>query len=269
MKQAVRLCGFASWLLLAAVAAGDEARAQDHYDEGVALYRSGRYAEAAAAFARAHGEDQQPKYLYNRAQAERLAGDCDAALEGYRAFVALEPPEAQRRQAEDNIAACQAAIAERAPPRDPAPLEEPAPAAPPPALPPPALPPPAGPPAPPALAPAPEPDEVDPAPSRFSDPLGITLLASGIAALGAGAGVLGWSFVVEGDAADGGVVPGGSYSEHEALVERAEIARTAGIVVMACGAALATGAALRFALLPDGSISGALAPGALRLRARF
>jgi hypothetical protein len=60
--------------------------ARSLFEEGRRLYFRGRYADAARLFLEAHRRSPLPEFLYNLAQAERLSGDCDAALEHYREF---------------------------------------------------------------------------------------------------------------------------------------------------------------------------------------
>jgi hypothetical protein len=51
-----------------------------------------------------------------------------------------------------------------------------------------------------------------------------------------------------------------SYDEHVATLERAQLARTAGIVVLAAGGALLGGAALRYALVAREDVALRLLP---------
>jgi tetratricopeptide (TPR) repeat protein len=64
--------------------ADDQARG--HFDAGQAHYERGDYAAAVQAFSEALRISKKPELLYNLAQAERLNGDCAAALQHYREF---------------------------------------------------------------------------------------------------------------------------------------------------------------------------------------
>jgi hypothetical protein len=67
----------------------DEAR--DQYEAGAGFYRDADYASAATAFQRAYELSPSPELLYNLAQAERLSGDCAAALQHYEQLADLHP----------------------------------------------------------------------------------------------------------------------------------------------------------------------------------
>jgi tetratricopeptide (TPR) repeat protein len=210
-------------------ALADAAAGARRYAEAAELYVQGKFREAAEAFRLAYEADPQAKYLYNQAQAERLGGDCAAAVPSYRRFLDTDPPPEQRAQAEDNIAAC----GELLPPPPPAPPPPPVVAPPPPVVAPPPSPPP---------APLPPPD----AAPAIADPLGGVLLALGLAAAGTGAGVLGWSYALEADAEDPAEQAGRTYDDHLALLDRTETARIAGATVLASGGALVVGALARY-----------------------
>jgi tetratricopeptide (TPR) repeat protein len=231
----------ASWLggPVAAADAGEGARL---YAEGAELYVQRRFPEAAAAFRRAYEADPQSKYLYNQAQAERLAGDCAAAVPTYRRFLERDPPEEQRRQAEDNIAACGEVTA---PPPPPVVVAPPPVAAPPP-----------------IAAPLPmQPPAPAEHPSAIADLPGGLLLAFGLAGAGAGAGLLGWSYALEADAEDPDAQRTRTYDDHVALLDRAEVARTTGAVILAAGGALLIGAVTRYLVVASGkSDASAAAP---------
>ena len=62
-----------------------EARA--HYEKGTAAYALGRFADAAAEFEQAFTLKPDPALLYNAAQAYRLAGDRDRALQLYKSYL--------------------------------------------------------------------------------------------------------------------------------------------------------------------------------------
>jgi tetratricopeptide (TPR) repeat protein len=68
---------------------GDAARAA--YREGTALYRAGRYDAAIAAFSRGYSIAPQPLFLYDIAQAARLANQPAKAITYYQLYLARNP----------------------------------------------------------------------------------------------------------------------------------------------------------------------------------
>jgi tetratricopeptide (TPR) repeat protein len=69
-------------------AADEKARAEAraHYEKATGAYALGRYADAAAEFEAAFALKPDPAILYNAAQAYRLAGKKERALELYRSY---------------------------------------------------------------------------------------------------------------------------------------------------------------------------------------
>ena len=124
----------------------DQDTAREHYKKGLAAYNLGQYSEAAAEFEAAYRSFLDPALLFNIAQAHRMNGDLEKALNGYRAFLRTAPPatrdraqaEKWRQELEREVARAKA----NAPAPSPAPLPAPVPTAttpaPAPAAPPPA-----------------------------------------------------------------------------------------------------------------------------------
>jgi tetratricopeptide (TPR) repeat protein len=86
--------------VLATLAFANVAHAQDaanveaakaKYKEGVVLYNVKEYADAIAKFKEAYKLNADPAYLYNIAQAYRLAGDCENAVSFYKTFLRDAP----------------------------------------------------------------------------------------------------------------------------------------------------------------------------------
>lgn len=69
---------------------------EDPLQRGTALYRAGRFKEAAASF----GQDDSAEALYNRANALVMLGNYDEAMAGYRKALALRP---DWKDASDNL----------------------------------------------------------------------------------------------------------------------------------------------------------------------
>jgi tetratricopeptide (TPR) repeat protein len=90
MRQATYMLSVVVLLGLAgpARAADEKARAEAraHYEKATGAYALGRYADAAAEFEAAFVLKPDPAILYNAAQAYRLAGKKERALELYRSY---------------------------------------------------------------------------------------------------------------------------------------------------------------------------------------
>jgi tetratricopeptide (TPR) repeat protein len=82
------------------------ARVEQLHLEGAALYRAGRYREAAARFERAYGLFPEPNLLYNAARCRAALGELGAATRLYRRFLAHPEVAADaRRKARAQLAA--------------------------------------------------------------------------------------------------------------------------------------------------------------------
>ncbi len=79
----------------------EQEQARDHYKKGLAAYNLGQYSEAAAEFEAAYRLFLDPVLLFNIAQAHRMNGELEKALNGYRAYLRTAPPGTRdRAQAE-------------------------------------------------------------------------------------------------------------------------------------------------------------------------
>ena len=83
-----------------------EPKARVLVDRGLEAYRDGRYEEAIRELSAAYEIDPRREILFNWAQAERLSGDCDAAIPLYQEFLDSDPPSAQAKQARRLIEKC-------------------------------------------------------------------------------------------------------------------------------------------------------------------
>jgi hypothetical protein len=122
-------------------------QAREHYKKGLAAYNLGQYSEAAAEFEAAYRLFLDPVLLFNIAQAHRMNGELEKALNGYRAYLRTAPPgtrdraqaEKWRQELEREVARTKAAGPATPPPppatKPPATAAEPAPAEPAPATP--------------------------------------------------------------------------------------------------------------------------------------
>src|SRR5512135_754586 len=99
-------------LVLLAVVSGSaradgdaQAQAKAHADEGTRWFNVQEYAKAAAEYEQAYLIDARPAYLYAKAQAERLGGDCEKAIRSYNSYLRTNPTDPSLAQA--NIDRCE------------------------------------------------------------------------------------------------------------------------------------------------------------------
>jgi len=96
-------------LALAVAPAGADTlkpEAQKHLDAGLALFDKGDYGKAIDEFKAAYEIDPAPKVLFALAQARRLSGDCDTAMDLYNQYLATLPSEAQTEAAKAAMKLC-------------------------------------------------------------------------------------------------------------------------------------------------------------------
>jgi tetratricopeptide (TPR) repeat protein len=83
---------FFALLLFSSVAgADDRAVAREHYNKGTKLFELGRYDDAIAEYDLAYQAKNDPVLLYNIAQAHRLAGHAQEAVDYYQSFLEKSP----------------------------------------------------------------------------------------------------------------------------------------------------------------------------------
>jgi hypothetical protein len=215
----------------------DEARA--HWERGLAEYAAKHYEAASAELAACYQREPRRECLFAWAQAERLAGDCEAASGLYRRYLQTDVTAKQAEAARVQLAACEAELATRAagpPSFDPAgaprverppPRVEPAPPSPPP-------------PAPAAIA------EVRSRSPWYRDGWGDVLAGAGAAALTTGA----WLYRASGRDASSSAPTYGAYAAQLADARRT---RTFAVVALGTGAALVAGGVLHMVLRRDDS----------------
>jgi len=112
MTEAIRMGTALALLLLAAPTRPDEIKdAKSHYKHGTAAYALGKYSEAAAEYEKAFELAPDSALLYNAAQAHRLAGNKQRALELYQSYLRLYGSEVgNRAEVERHIAELKQAI---------------------------------------------------------------------------------------------------------------------------------------------------------------
>jgi tetratricopeptide (TPR) repeat protein len=149
-----------SWCLLvvalqmvlwrAPASAAQSSAARKAYEEATSAFGLGHYADAAEKYEKAFSLHPDPALLYNAAQAFRLAGNSQRALELYRNYLRLYPGGSNADEARVQVTA----LTNAADGQVPAPLAPPPPPSPPPVPPAPVAPiTPASPPVPAATAP--------------------------------------------------------------------------------------------------------------------
>ena len=86
--------------------------ARQAYDQATAAFGLGHYAEAAEKYETAFSLRPDPALLYNAAQAYRLAGNRQRALELYRNYLRLYPDRQNAAEARNQVAALNKALEE-------------------------------------------------------------------------------------------------------------------------------------------------------------
>jgi hypothetical protein len=237
----------AAFLVSAATAqaAPKDKDAKKMFDRGVAAYSKGDYAAAAAAMSESYAKEGDPETLFAWAQAEKKLGHCSNAVELYNTLLGFDLPAENKKVIQGQLAECkQATGASDDKPKEPEPKdkkpekkaekpdkapvvaqEEPAHAEP-------------------ARE---EPLRDQPAPSAegkpwWKDPVGDTLLATGIVGLGVGTVML-----VSAHSADSDKTMAGSYTAYANDLSTAHDRGLYGVVGLVAGGALVTGGIVWYA----------------------
>lgn len=90
--------------------AEDLQRAKQMFQQGAVFFDLGQYDQAIEAWQRGYQDKQDPGFLYNIAQAYRLAGDPRKAILFYKSFLRNSPKAPNRGEIEERIAALQKQI---------------------------------------------------------------------------------------------------------------------------------------------------------------
>lgn len=85
-------------------------QAVEHLRKGQAYFDRANYTAAIAEFHAGYAIEPKRAFLLALAQAERLGGDCKAAVPHYREFLATDPPDELKTFAERGLAGCPAII---------------------------------------------------------------------------------------------------------------------------------------------------------------
>lgn len=205
-------------------------KAERHFNRALKLFREKKFKDAAGEFERAHTVDPRPDILFAWAQAERISGDCDKAVELYNDLRELDLPPADSRAVLEGLERCDAVGRQQPPPDEP--KQSP-------------------------------PPETDPgkaeamakteAPSAegspwWTDPIGDVFLVTGVIGLGVGTG-----FYVVSSSDRSAAEDATSYETHVVLQDRAKKRRLISIVALSASGVLITGALVRYLLRDDDS----------------
>jgi tetratricopeptide (TPR) repeat protein len=110
-------------LCVAVPAAADPA--SDQAAAGKKAFAEGKYAEAIKAFREANKLAPDPKLLYAIAQAQRMAGDCAAAIVTYEEFIRSKADPKLVEYSQANITRCKELLAQQPPKTDPPKVDPP------------------------------------------------------------------------------------------------------------------------------------------------
>jgi tetratricopeptide (TPR) repeat protein len=235
---------FVALLVLATfstTAQADPKAAHEHVQRATAAYAAGKYKDALSELTLAYALAPDPQILFAIGQVHVKLGDCDAATAFYRRFLDTHPAADDASVAREAIDKC----ARTATKPEPTPEPE-QPPSPPPPPPPPA---PTEPPSP-ALAEAPPPPAVaSDAVPWYRDPVGDTLVITGIAG-GAVAGTLYAAALSARSQADRATTYGAYHDD----LDRAHSLRTYSIVAGVAGGVLALTGVLRYGLHDRGRV---------------
>src|SRR6266700_598089 len=98
---------------IASVARADDAqRAKELYEEGTRYFDLGQFDKAIDAWQAGYREKADPRFLYNSAQAYRLAGDTNKAIFFYKGYLRNAPKASNRAEVEQKVQALQKQAAE-------------------------------------------------------------------------------------------------------------------------------------------------------------
>jgi tetratricopeptide (TPR) repeat protein len=88
----------------AAADTAQERKAKELYEQGNTHYDLAEYDQAIDLFKQAYALSRRPTLLYNIAQAYRLKGDCEQALQVYKNYLRVDPSSQLRAKVESRIA---------------------------------------------------------------------------------------------------------------------------------------------------------------------
>lgn len=104
-----------TWLVAGAALADPASDAAAKAEEGKKAFAENRYADAIAAFRAANELVPDPKLIYAIAQAQRMAGDCAAAVTSYEEFIKTKADDKLVEYSQANITRCKEQLAKEQP----------------------------------------------------------------------------------------------------------------------------------------------------------
>lgn len=196
-------------------------------EEGLSHYADHEYEAALKSFREGFELDDRADFLFAMGQTERLSGDCESAVVFYRRFLDTKPAKLHADLATQMVEKCEVAL--RSSPVDrrkraqaPDPSHQSA-----------------------TLAPAaPKIIVLEGSPANqpwHRDPVGVTLLGTGVASALAGT-----AFLLTASKNSSAAESAPSFAEHSSLLDRAKKQQTVGLVGLGAGAALLSGATLYY-----------------------
>jgi tetratricopeptide (TPR) repeat protein len=95
-------------------------KAKALYEEGLRFYNIGEYDRAVEKFKESYVVVAAPLLLFNIAQAQRLGGDCEAALRSYETYLREVPKPGNKQQVDQAVTICEKKVAAAKPAEKPA-----------------------------------------------------------------------------------------------------------------------------------------------------
>ena len=214
--------------------------AKSAFEKGAKAYKKNDFAGARDAFAKSYGQEADPDTLFAWAQAEAKLDNCGRAIELWERLAKFDLPAENREAVRLKIDECKATLGANPSPTpvpEPTPTPTPTPTPVPPEPTPDPTPTPVVAPVPDPVRP-PEPPEPQDPPSKWKDPLGLSMIGLGLVGLGVGGAFMFQANAAEQEKADANMV------DHEAFLDardRAESKGKIGVIGLAAGGALLVG----------------------------
>jgi tetratricopeptide (TPR) repeat protein len=110
MRSTLISAGLVSIVLLTPARADERAQAREHFNKGSKYFSLGKFDEAIKEYEAAYDLKDDPAFLYNIAQAYRLAGNAPKALFFYRSYLSRAPEAPNLKDVQSKIAELQKLI---------------------------------------------------------------------------------------------------------------------------------------------------------------
>lgn len=198
-----------------AAAAPQKPEAKAAFDRGVKAYTAGDYEAASAALDESFAIEQDPETLFAWAQAERKLDHCDRAIALWEKLAAFDLPAENKTAITQKVAECNDVLAKQKPVEPVKPVE--------PEVVEPITP----------VTPVEPPTEHPGSPSRWKNPVGLSLLGLGVVGLGVGT-----VFIIQAHAADKKKDDAATYDEFLDQRDKASSKGRIGVIGLAAGGVL-------------------------------